>query len=66
METVGDLRKALEGVPDETELVVGVEGNQHYVYNCGLAKERPDGIVEMLEEDEALDEDEETYFYIDG
>jgi len=66
MDTVGDLRKALEDVPDDMELVVGIDGNQHGVYGCGLAKCGNDGLYKMLEPDEVWEDDDEINFYIDG
>jgi len=41
---VGDLRFALEDVPDEMELVVEVHGNQHYVSGIGIAERGNDQI----------------------
>jgi hypothetical protein len=42
--TVGDLRKALENVPDDMELVIGLFGNQHDPYEAGIAECGNDGI----------------------
>lgn len=66
MSTVGDLRKALEGVSDNIELVVGCAGNQHGVYDCGLARCGDKGMFILLEEGETPGEDDEINFFIDG
>ena len=63
---VSDLRKALEGVSDNMELVVGCGGNQHGVYDCGIARCGNDGMFEMLEEGDEPSADDEIDFFING
>ena len=47
--TVKDLKKALENVPDEMELVIGLHGNQHDAREAGVAILQEDGMYDIPE-----------------
>jgi len=50
MRTVGDLRRALENVPDTMELVIELFGNQHDPYEAGVAECGDDGMYSIPED----------------
>lgn len=62
--TVGELKKALQNVPDTMELVVGIQNSQDSVYCAYVAYPDSDGLYGNDEEHSA--DWGEACFFIDG
>jgi hypothetical protein len=58
---VGELRKALENVPDEMDIVVGCGGNQHDAYFVGLAYPDQDGMYYEADDEHSQEHGEQCF-----
>lgn len=62
--TVGELKQAIINVPDEMELVVGIQNSQDSVYDAYVAY--PDNNGMYGDDDECSAENGDACFFIDG